>query len=57
MKNIEIKARIRDLEDFGARLKTLKPEKPRVLVQEDVFFKRPQRPAQAPDPRAAVPGS
>ncbi len=41
MKNIEIKARIRDLEDFSARLKTLKPEKPRVLVQEDVFFNVP----------------
>jgi len=39
MKNVEIKARIRDLDDFASRLKTLKPEKPQVLVQEDVFFR------------------
>ncbi len=39
MKNIELKARVRDLEDFSARLKKLKPKKPRVLVQEDVFFR------------------
>ncbi len=38
MRNVEIKARVRDFEDFGARLKALKPKKPRVLVQEDVFF-------------------
>ncbi|MCX6567418.1 MAG: class IV adenylate cyclase [Candidatus Aminicenantes bacterium] len=38
MRNVEIKARVRDLEDFSARLKALKPKKPRVLVQEDVFF-------------------
>jgi len=38
MRNVEIKARVRDLDDFGARLKALKPRKPRVLVQEDVFF-------------------
>jgi len=38
MKNVEIKARVRNLDDFSARLKALKPVKPRVLVQEDVFF-------------------
>jgi len=38
MRNVEIKARVRDAESFSARLKALKPEKPRVLVQEDVFF-------------------
>lgn len=41
MKNVEIKARVRDFEDFAARLKKLKPAKPRVLVQEDVFFRVP----------------
>lgn len=39
MNNVEIKARIRDLDAFAARLKALKPEKPRVFLQEDVFFK------------------
>ena len=38
MRNIEIKARVRDVEDFAARLKALRPKNPRVLVQEDVFF-------------------
>ena len=42
MRNVEIKARVRDLDDFGARLKALKPGKARVLVQEDVFFPVPQ---------------
>jgi len=42
MRNVEIKARVRDLDDFGARLKALKPRKPRVLVQEDVFFPVPR---------------
>lgn len=41
MKNIEIKARVRDLEEFAARLRTLKPGKARVFVQEDVFFPTP----------------
>jgi len=38
MRNVEIKARIRDVEDFSARLKALKPTSPLVLVQEDIFF-------------------
>jgi len=39
MKNVEIKARVTDLEDFNIRLKAFQPGKARVLVQEDVFFK------------------
>ncbi|MDD8030205.1 MAG: class IV adenylate cyclase [Acidobacteriota bacterium] len=42
MNNVEIKARVRDLDAFAARLKALRPSKPRVLVQEDVFFKIPK---------------
>jgi len=38
MKNVEIKARVRDLDHFSACLKTLKPGRAKVLVQEDVFF-------------------
>lgn len=43
MNNVEIKARVRDLDAFAARLKALRPSKPRVLVQEDVFFKIPRQ--------------
>jgi predicted adenylyl cyclase CyaB len=39
MTNVEIKARVSDVEDFSARLIRLKPGKARVLVQEDVFFR------------------
>jgi len=39
MRNIEIKAHVRDVEDFGARLAALKPKSARVLDQEDVFFR------------------
>jgi predicted adenylyl cyclase CyaB len=42
MTNVEIKARVRDLDDFGARLKTLKPGSSKVIVQEDVFFNIPK---------------
>jgi predicted adenylyl cyclase CyaB len=38
MRNVEIKARVRDVDDFSARLKALKPIQPRVFVQEDIFF-------------------
>jgi predicted adenylyl cyclase CyaB len=42
MRNVEIKARVRDFEDLGARLKALKPKGAKVLVQEDVFFRTPR---------------
>jgi predicted adenylyl cyclase CyaB len=42
VKNVEIKARVRDLDEFGARLKALKTGKARVVVQEDVFFSVPK---------------
>jgi predicted adenylyl cyclase CyaB len=42
MTNVEIKARVRDLDDFGARLKALKPGTAKVIVQEDVFFAVPK---------------
>jgi predicted adenylyl cyclase CyaB len=41
MRNVEIKARVGDLEDFAVRLKTLNPGKAEVIVQEDVFFRVP----------------
>lgn len=41
MRNVEIKARVRDVDDFSARLKALKPIQPRVFVQEDIFFRFP----------------
>jgi len=42
MRNIEIKARVRDLDDFSARLKSLKPGRAEVITQEDVFFRVPE---------------
>jgi predicted adenylyl cyclase CyaB len=42
MRNVEIKARVRDLDDFAARLKALKPGSSKVIVQEDVFFDVPE---------------
>ena len=42
MRNVEIKARVRDVEAFSTRLAALKPKSARVLVQDDVFFRVPK---------------
>ena len=39
--NVEIKARLRDPEDFGQRVASLANSGPELLMQEDVFFEVP----------------